>query len=810
MLPRTVRASLFIIVVALLSLVGSLLVPLQVGSTLALGSRAPGAETEVYPGAAVHLAANPDSPAHPVKLIFIHHSTGGNWLADPNEDQPYGGLGRALMDNNYFVSATNYGWGPDQIGSNTDIPNWPVWFTGPNRDTILAALLAESDQHICNPTSPSDDCFGAWPRLASDPGGENQIVMFKSCFPNSDLGGNPDDPPASTPNEDYTVANAKAVYNDLLAYFATRQDKLFVVITAPPLMQGDTSAEHALNARAFNTWLVNTWLAGYAHRNVAVFDYYNVLTSNGGDVATNDAGAEAGNHHRWWNGAVQHLQTVNNNYAAYPSGDSHPTTAGHQKATEEFVPLLNVAYHRWQSDSPPTDSRVYLPSILKQAASQPPVGDALVQPEDFTYLGAFRLPGDDADPPRTFAYGGNAMTFNPDGDSTNTDAFGGSLFLTGHDRTDTWLNGSQFAEIAIPVPVNSRNVDDLPYADLLQGFANVTDGHFVALSTVPKVGMQYLAHPDTGPRLHLTWGQHLQQREDFLPSQAWINPDLAHPDFQGEWFIGDQNPNSVNGYLFDLPTDWADLHVQGRYLATGRFSPGGLGGMGPALIAYRPWLAGGVAPVSRTHLLETPLLIYESAMQTSVITRSLNNYQHADAWEGGAWLTTPSGNAAVLFAGTKATGSRYWYGYIHPTDPSAACVDMDVIGDFWPCRLANGDECPASEVVHCCTEGVDCVSARGWWSTRFDAQLILYDPGDLAAVAAGTLQAWEPQPYAVLDIDPYLYFAPPEWDVFELGWGDQRRNRIGDVAFDRQNGYLYVLELYGDGAMPMVHVWRVQ
>ncbi|NCC37018.1 MAG: hypothetical protein EOM24_34170 [Chloroflexia bacterium] len=302
----------------------------------------------------------------------------------------------------------------------------------------------------------------------------------------------------------------------------------------------------------------------------------------------------------------------------------------------------------------------------------------------------------------------------------------------------------------------------------------------------------------------------MQQREDFLPSQAWINPDLAHPDFQGEWFIGDQNPNSVNGYLFDLPTDWADRHVQGRYLATGRFSPGGLGGMGPALIAYRPWLAGGVAPVSGTHLLETPLLLYASAMETSVITRSLNQYQHADGWEGGAWLTTPSGKAAVLFAGTKATGSRYWYGYIHPTDSSAACVHMAAIGDFWPCRLANGDECPASEVVHCCTEGVDCVSARGWWSTRHDAQLILYDPGDLAEVAAGTLQAWEPQPYAVLDIDQYLYVAPPEWDVFELGWGDQRRNRIGDVAFDRQNGYLYVVELYGDGAVPIVHVWHVQ
>jgi len=34
-------------------------------------------------------------------------------------------------------------------------------------------------------------------------------------------------------------------------------------------------------------WLVNDWLAGYPYNNVAVFDFYNVLTSNGGNTNTN-------------------------------------------------------------------------------------------------------------------------------------------------------------------------------------------------------------------------------------------------------------------------------------------------------------------------------------------------------------------------------------------------------------------------------------------------------------------------------------------------------------------------------------------
>jgi hypothetical protein len=326
--------------------------------------------------------ADPTPPAEPVKLVFVHHSTGGNWLADPNQDQPYGGLGVALRDNNYFVSATNYGWGPDSIGDRTDIPNWPEWFTGPGSSTILDALYNESGQNIGD--------FGSWSRLATDPGGENEIIMFKSCFPNSDLYGNANDPPDSAPNDQFTVSNAKAVYNALLTYFETRQDKLFIVITAPPMGEGEygsdaqPASQRAANARAFNNWLVNDWLAGYPYSNVAVFDYYNVLTSNGSSGRTdspgtneepNDADREDGNHHRWWNDAVQHVQTVENDFSAYPtdsSWDSHPTTAGHQKATSEFVPLLNVYYNRWRAGAAaPRSMPTATPEQAEQATPTP-------------------------------------------------------------------------------------------------------------------------------------------------------------------------------------------------------------------------------------------------------------------------------------------------------------------------------------------------------------------------------------------------------------------------------------------------------
>jgi hypothetical protein len=284
---------------------------------------------------------DPNAPASPVKLIFIHHSTGENWLADEN-----GGLGLALRDNNYFVSDTNYEWGPDSIGSTTDIGNWWTWFRGPSSAMYTAAVYAESGQH------------SSYTRLDTEPLGSNEIVMFKSCFPNSALQGSASDPvPAIDSNplkgegsgsEYHTVANAKGIYLDILEYFRSHQEKLFVVITAPPL----SDSTYAANARAFNQWLMNDWLSGYPYKNVAVFDFYNVLTTNGGNANTNDLGAGTGNHHRWWSNAIQHKtdgdDDANPNVLEYRSGDDHPSQAGNLKATAEYLPMLNIFYHCWK------------------------------------------------------------------------------------------------------------------------------------------------------------------------------------------------------------------------------------------------------------------------------------------------------------------------------------------------------------------------------------------------------------------------------------------------------------------------------
>jgi hypothetical protein len=251
------------------------------------------------------------APAETVKICFIHHSTGSAWLRDG-----YGGLGAALNANNYYVTETNYHWDAepnDNLGDRTDTVDWPEWFT----DTKMPYVYA-NNAHSAYLTN-----------TISDPAGENDFIMFKSCYPNSEVGD--------------SIDNEKQIYLDLLNYFENNQDKMFVLIVPPPEIVIDSGPL----TRELANWLVdyeNGWLNSYDYYNVHVFDYYNVLT-------------DPNNHHRVEGNDVVHtvsgspMDAASPNELYYYTGtDNHPTAEGHQKATSEYVPLLNAYYHIWQDN----------------------------------------------------------------------------------------------------------------------------------------------------------------------------------------------------------------------------------------------------------------------------------------------------------------------------------------------------------------------------------------------------------------------------------------------------------------------------
>ena len=387
-----------------------------------------------------------------------------------------------------------------------------------------------------------------------------------------------------------------------------------------------------------------------------------------------------------------------------------------------------------------------------------------LKPSDLTYRGAFRLP--EGSGGSNWEWSGDAMAYYPDGESSGSaDGYPGSIFGVGHD----WQK--HVSEISIPPPVISanENVNDLNTAITLQEFRDVRAGvgSLDALQEMPRVGMECLPPQgsQTSGKLYLSWGAHFQEEQERVASHMWCDLDLSNS--RGAWWIGNYSLYSVNDYMFEIPQAWAAANTPGIRLSTGRFRDGGWGGQGPALFACGPWNQGN-PPAPDSVLQATPLLLYSSTATDEPPYHTVDNYHHADEWSGGAWVTGVNGTA-VVFVGTKGTGGC-WYGL-----PD---------GTVWP------DEPPFPE---------DPLGERGWWSSGFVGQMIFYDPDDLAAVARGAMQPYEPQPYATLDIDEHLYGVT----------AGQQKSHVAAACFDRTGGYLYLFEPRADGDKCIVHVWAV-
>jgi len=403
-------------------------------------------------------------------------------------------------------------------------------------------------------------------------------------------------------------------------------------------------------------------------------------------------------------------------------------------------------------------STLYLPVVTRTPGLTP--GGFLVQPTDLDYVGAFRLPGDAPDE-IGWLWSGEALTYYPDGDPTGPDdGFPGSLFGTGH-------NWNQYvSEVSIPVPVISpgKNLDELNTATTLQPFQDIRGDLFDWPLEQPRAGLEYLppqGDQDSG-KLYFCWAPHLDEGAS-NPSHGWAGLDLANPQPAGLWRIGEYWNYVTTDYIFAIPQAWADTYTPGMGLATGRYRDGGQGSMGPSLLATGPWNEGN-PPQPNGTLSVIPLLLYGNISQEGA--SAMEGYAHSDHWTGGAWLTTGD-RAAVIFAGTKGLG-KTWYG----------CPD----GTVWPEEPPYPPECPD----------------RGWWSEQFAAQIIFYNPADLAAVVTGTMDSGDPQPYATLEIEEVLY--NPDFVLL---------NHLGATAFDRERGLLYILEPLADEERSLVHVWQI-
>lgn len=436
-----------------------------------------------------------------------------------------------------------------------------------------------------------------------------------------------------------------------------------------------------------------------------------------------------------------------------------------------------------QSPSESRDAQVSDGEPDRQESGIPPVSNitqsvkstSLLQPADLKYAGAFRLP--EGSNGSTWEYSGYAMAYCPAGDSNGPqDGYPGSIFGVGHDHHQ------MVSEITIPRPVISKakQIRELNMAKTLQPFHDIRGGRFGELE-IPRAGLAYLPGTDLKQpgKLHFCWGQHFQFER--VASHGWSEVNLDKPHTQGPWYMGQFTNYVTNDYLCPIPLEWSQTHLPGYRLATGRFRDGQWGGLGPALLAYRPPSDDKPLPQKAVISEVRPLLMYgthqpgqpELAVSSQ---KKMKGFSEADEWSGVCWLG--GSRPAVLFVGTKSMG-KTWYGFAN--------------GVVYP---TSGD--PNEPVPEVPPFPFD---ARGWWSTEIVAQILFFNPDDLAAVARGEKETWEPQPYAALDLTPYL---------FDPGYDHKRYKRylLGACCWDEANGLLYIFERQADGEKSLVHVFR--
>lgn len=403
---------------------------------------------------------------------------------------------------------------------------------------------------------------------------------------------------------------------------------------------------------------------------------------------------------------------------------------------------------------------------LNQSTLAYPANQNLIDPfSDLEYQGTYKLPP-------AFEWMDGDLAYYPFGDSSGTDDHPGSIFCPGIPTLHL------VAETSIPEPIISNDTSQLSTAAIIQDFAdvkspNVNDGGG-ALPKGPAFEWLPQQAGQTQGYLYNCFGDFYQVDGNRLNSFGASDIGLSNPNAQGGWYLGDTIPYSQPDYMttvgfnFEIP-----FALNGHKIIAGG-SRYGDWHRGPTLVAYGPWNDGTPLPGNNTLLDHTNLLMYENSYGTNW----LNGFQEMDEWNSGAWLST-GGKSAVVIAGLKGFGES-WYGYY------------------------NGEIIDALYCIPTPSEPED----HGPRQSRFEPVLLFYDPSDLLAVANGTMQPYEPQPYASLNIQNCMIIPnsnDPRYDWYGPG----------GMAYDRQRGYIYIIERFSNptlniSAPPVIHVWKIK
>lgn len=217
-----------------------------------------------------------DATSSDIKIVFLHHSTGEIlWNGAPPSllKRALGKISERLAD---FVCKK---------------AELPAMIEKYNKENSKQYLIQEIEFPKSAPYGWNNfpfDYYNIWVANGGDEPymdeptlemltKEYQVIIFKHCFPVSNIQPDLDSADISSPHK--SIANYKLQYSALRDKMHSFPDTKFIVFTGAVQVKSNITEEEAARAKDFFSWVINEW--DIPGDNIFIWDFYNISTEGG-------------------------------------------------------------------------------------------------------------------------------------------------------------------------------------------------------------------------------------------------------------------------------------------------------------------------------------------------------------------------------------------------------------------------------------------------------------------------------------------------------------------------------------------------
>jgi hypothetical protein len=339
--------------------------------------------------------------------------------------------------------------------------------------------------------------------------------------------------------------------------------------------------------------------------------------------------------------------------------------------------------------------------------------------------------------------------------------FGGAMLAFNPATNSLFMSGynAGLAEVTIAPPAVSSTLSGLATASVLQPMVDPGEGIATRISATygPTANSDILVYNGRLIGAVLTYYDAAYQQ---MLSHYTRPLNLSQTgQVQGLYQVGNfgaGNGGRVSGWMAAVPAGWQS--ALGGPVLVGQCCIPIITrtSWGPSAISFDPAsLGSSPAPV-------TPLIYYPNDHPFGPLDATDPTWNGSTVIGG---MVLPSGTRSLLYFGKHGLGPFcYGIGGSAPTNAALEqCYDLEI-------------------------------SDKGMHGYPYVYQVTAYDANDMAAVKSGAKKPWDLRPYA----------------VWQLKFPESvSRTAIGGVAYDPASGRIFVTQLGGDSARPLVHVFTI-